>query len=67
METSAIINFAEIIIYLVILFVTLYAITLGYHWFNFGKSKTTSMTALIIYLTGSGIIVTGLITAFNFL
>lgn len=59
--------FAELMIYLIILFLTLYGVALGYHWYSYGDSKATSTTTMTIYVAGSIALVLALVTAFNFL
>ena len=66
MEESAL-AFAELIIYFVILCLTLYGLALGYHWFSYGASRKTSMTAVIIYISGCIALIIGLVAAYNFL
>jgi len=56
---------AQMVIYVVILFLTLYAVALGSHWFKYGANRKTSLTAMFIFLAGSGILVIGLATAYN--
>jgi len=58
---------AELLIYLSLLIFTVYTVILGYHWFSYGASRSTSVTAMIIFLSGAiGLFIT-LIGAFHFL
>ena len=55
---------AEGIIYVSLLVGTIYTLIVSYHWFQYGSSRKTSTTALIIFLSGSGLLFLGLVTSF---
>lgn len=58
--------FAEIGVYLAILFVTFYAIALGYHWFSYGASKKTAMLGLAAYLLGAALLLIAMTITLNY-
>ncbi len=58
---------AKLLIYLSLLIFTIYTVVFGYHWFNYGTSRTTSLTAMIIFLTGAVGLFLTLIGAYQFL
>jgi hypothetical protein len=46
----------EVLYFVLLLFFTIHAVILGYHWFTYGSSKHISMTALCIYLSGGALL-----------
>lgn len=53
------------LIFFTLLFVfTVYSWMLGYHWFSYGTSKTTSWRTLVVYLTGAGVLLIVMLLAF---
>ena len=58
--------FAEGIIYLTMLGLAIYTLVLGYHWFSYGASRKTSMSAFVIFIAGSALLVLGLVMSYNF-
>ncbi len=42
--------------FLLLLVFTIYTLFLGYHWFTYGTTYKTAMTALIIYLGGAAVL-----------
>lgn len=64
---ALIFTFGELILYLVILTLTLYGVALGYHWFTYGATRSTSMNAMIVYILGSLVLVLTMVTALNYL
>ena len=63
--TSLLQTLGLLIIYLVILFSTIQGVILGYHWFSYGSSKKTSMTAITTYVGGVILLVLGLIISYT--
>lgn len=51
--------FAELatqgIFYILLFVFAVHLLIVTYHWFSYGTSRTTGLTALIIYLAGSGL------------
>ena len=58
---------AELFIYLSLLLLTCYTVIFGYHWFSYGTSRTTSLSALVIFLIGAGGMFLTLIGIYQFL
>lgn len=46
---------ATVIFYVLVLAFTFQAIFLAYHWFTYGTSRSISLTALAVYLTGAAV------------
>ncbi len=46
----------EVLYFVLLLFFTIHAVILSYHWFTYGSSKHISMTALCIYLSGGALL-----------
>lgn len=43
----------DIVVLIAVVATTIYAVMFGYHWFTFGSSRTTSMTAMVTFLLGA--------------
>ena len=41
--------------------VTLYAVIFGYHWFQYGSSRRTSLSAIIIFVSGAALLLFGML------
>ena len=41
-----------IFFYVTVVFFLIYSAVLAYHWFSFGSSRSVSLTATLIYLSG---------------
>lgn len=65
--SESILLIAELFIYISLLIFTIYSVILGYHWFNYGTSRSTSITAMIIFLTGAAGLFLTLVGAYQFL
>ncbi|MCA9363944.1 hypothetical protein KC727_01885 [Candidatus Kaiserbacteria bacterium] len=44
------------IYYVLLLVFVIHVLILAYHWFSYGTSKTTSLTALATYLLGGAVL-----------
>lgn len=54
MDASVLVSFlAEGIIYLALFISTVYAVVFAYHWFQYGSKRSTSTTALLLYIAGA--------------
>lgn len=47
---------AELFFYLALPIVAIYTLIFGYHWYNFGTQRSHATIALIIFLTGAGLL-----------
>lgn len=61
LQTSETLSFTfalglELLFYLLLLFFTLHAVFLSYHWFNYGSDKKVSIIALAVYLSGGAML-----------
>jgi hypothetical protein len=46
----------QLLFFIMLLFFSVYALLLGYHWFTFGHEKRTAMIALAVYLSGGAVL-----------
>ena len=56
---------AQLAIYVVLLIGTVYSVVIGYHYFQYGSSKKTSTTALVVFLIGAGLLLIGLMVSYS--
>ncbi len=55
----------EGLFYVLLLFFTVHAVFLSYHWFTYGSSKQMSLAALATYLIGGAVLFLTLSFALN--
>jgi hypothetical protein len=67
MMSETILLLAKLLIYISLLTFTIYTVIFGYHWFNFGTNRATSITAMVVFLSGAVALFLTLITAYQFL
>lgn len=65
--SEPILLFAQLFIYISLLVFTIYTVILGYHWFSYGASRKTSMSAMIVFLVGAAGLFITLVMAYQFL
>ncbi|MEZ4200401.1 MAG: hypothetical protein R3B69_02295 [Candidatus Paceibacterota bacterium] len=64
-DTTPILELAvQLIILLSIIITIVYVLVVGYHWFSYGSSRKTNMTALAIFLGGTGLFVSGMVVSY---
>lgn len=64
MNTAALMSvIAEGVIYIALLVSTVYTVVFAYHWFQYGSKRSTSTTALLLFIAGTvlclGLMVSG--------
>ena len=68
MEVTSLFQYIALgVIYVSLLFTVIYILIVGYHWFQYGSSRATSMTAMLLFLAGAGTFILGMFTSYFFL
>lgn len=56
----------ELILYFALFATTIYAIIFGYHWFSYGSSNRSSMTALAVFLVGAAVFLLSMLISLQY-
>ncbi len=55
-----------LLLYFMALTLLVYAMILGYHWLTYGADRKSAFLALTVYGVGAGVLLLGMIIAYNF-